>query len=195
MGYSRQQKQENHARIVAIAARRFRELGLDGLGVADIMKEAGLTHGGFYAHFASREQLVAEAIEFAFREDEDRLMRAMGRRPQGSAVEKFLDIYLTPAHRDTPGRGCTMAAIAPEAARRDPTVRNLFSSQIGRYADLLAAESNLPAETVVSVISASVGALTLSRAVEDAVLSESLLAGTKAAMLKLVAGQSVPPGA
>lgn len=182
MGYSQAQKKENHDRIVAIAATRFRETGLDGLGVAAIMKEAGLTHGGFYAHFTSRDDMVAQALAYAFREDEERLMRAMGRRG-GPSLEAFLDVYLSPAHRDTPGQGCTLAAVACEAARKDDTVKALFGARIDGYAKRLAPALGLAEAQMTAVLSASAGALVLSRAVADAAMSANILSSTRGELL------------
>jgi TetR/AcrR family transcriptional repressor of nem operon len=178
MGYSQAQKKENHDRIVAIAATRFREVGLDGLGVAAIMKEAGLTHGGFYAHFNSRDDMVAHALEYAFREDEERLTRAMGRRG-GASLDAFLDVYLSPAHRDTPGQGCTLAAVACEAARKDDVVKALFAARIDGYAKYLAPELGLTEAQMIIVLSASAGALVLSRAVPDGAIADAILTTTR----------------
>ena len=178
MGYSQAQKKENHKRIIAVAAKRFREAGLDGLGVAAIMKEAGLTHGGFYAHFGSRDDMVAQTLEFAFLEDEERLSRAMGRRG-GPSLDAFLEVYLSPAHRDTPGQGCTLAAVACEAARKDETVKRLFQSRIATYATKLAPQLGLTEEQMLMVLSAVAGALVLSRTVEDKAMSDRILEGTR----------------
>ena len=184
MGYSQQQKAENHGKILAIAARRFRELGLDGLGVVALMKEAGLTHGGFYSHFASRDDLVAQVLGFAFQEDAERLARAMGRR-DGPILARFLDIYLSQAHRDAPGMGCTLAAVAGEASRKDAVVRALFDRRIGTFSRELAKTAGLEQPKIMMVLSAAVGALALSRAVSDKTLSSAILSATKEELLAL----------
>ncbi len=182
MGYSQAQKKENHERIVAIAATRFREAGLDGLGVAAIMKEAGLTHGGFYAHFSSRDDMVTQALAHAFEEDEERLVRAMRRRG-GPSLAAFLDVYLSPAHRDSPGHGCTLAAVASEAARKDAEVKTLFTARIEGYAKQLAPALALREEEMITVLSAAAGALVLSRAVADESMSVRILDATRQELL------------
>ena len=98
MGYSKSDKAETHSRIVKVAAKRFRELGLDGIGVADVMKEAGVTVGGFYKHFGSRDELVVEALATAFKD----LDVWEEHTPD---MAHLLQNYLTEAHRDAPGTG------------------------------------------------------------------------------------------
>lgn len=186
MGYSQQQKADNHERIVKIAARRFREAGLDGIGVAALMKEAGLTHGGFYAHFESRDDLVLQALVCAFRQDEARIGKALGKR-EGSVVSRFLDLYLSPAHRDNPGQGCTLSVVTQEAARRSPDVLALCEGQVARYAALLdSGDEGLDPAVVRLAITASVGALMLSRVVGDRQRSDRMLADTRRDMKKLL---------
>ena len=123
MRYSKEHKQETHARIVKKASVRLREKGAHGIGVADLMKEAGLTHGGFYAHFDSREALVIEAFSYAM----DRANRALAQGDRGDAAGRsglttIIERYLTPIHRDDPGHGCAVPALGAEIAResRDP---------------------------------------------------------------------------
>lgn len=186
MGYSQQQKSENHNRIVAIASRRFREAGLDGVGVAALMKEAGLTHGGFYAHFKSRDDLVLQALTHAFAEDEARIGKALRRR-EGSVVSRFLDLYLSPAHRDNPGQGCTLSVITQEASRRSPDVLALCERQVARYAALLdAGDEGLDPAVVRLAITSSVGTLMLSRVVTDRARSDKMLADMRQDMKTLL---------
>ena len=120
MRYSREHKQETHDRIVRKASVRLREKGAHGIGVADLMKEAGLTHGGFYAHFDSREALVIEAFSYAM----DRSMAHWRKAAEQIAPEKRLestvDSYLTSVHRDDPGRGCALPTLGAEIARESP---------------------------------------------------------------------------
>ncbi|WP_417450740.1 TetR/AcrR family transcriptional regulator [Kordiimonas sp.] len=182
MGYSRAQKQDNHEKIVAIAATRFREQGLDGLSVAALMQEAGLTHGGFYSHFTSRDDMVAQALAHAFSEDEGRLSRAMKRRG-GPSLQAFLEVYLSPAHRDTPGQGCTLAAVACEAARKGDAVKALFSARVEGYSERLAPELGISPARMVTVLSAATGALVLSRAVGDRTVADNILASTRRELL------------
>jgi TetR/AcrR family transcriptional repressor of nem operon len=185
MGHSRADKEASHARIVERAARRFRERGLDGIGVADLMREAGLTHGGFYRHFDSRDALVEQALEAALAEGEARMEAAFGRpRPFRAIVEG----YLSPKHRDEVAAGCALAALAPDVARARPEVRGAFARQVERTAATLqralAAEGR-PASRAdaLAVLTALTGALALSRAVEDPALSAEVLAAAKARLL------------
>src|SRR5271170_2594903 len=104
MGYSKSDKAETHTRIVNVAAKRFREVGLEGIGVADVMKEAGMTVGGFYKHFASRDELVTEALEVAFESLDAWEARA-------ESLARAVRDYLSEAHRDAPGKGCALGAL------------------------------------------------------------------------------------
>src|SRR6266849_3060319 len=138
MGYSKAQKTRTHKRIVAIASRRFREKGLAGFGIAELMKEAGLTVGGFYKHFDSRDDLVAEAVNSAFGGWKRRVGAAKSGGPPVS-YEKLIDDYLSQAHRDNPGTGCAFSALAPEIARSDKRTRALTSEQVRDDIQLIAA--------------------------------------------------------
>src|SRR5258708_21121605 len=129
MGHSKTEKAETHKRIIKIASKRFREEGLAGIGIADLMKEAGLTVGGFYKHFDSRDDLVAEALSSAFGGWERRLDAAASGGPPVSYT-KLIEEYLNEAHRDNPGTGCTFSALAGEIARSDKRTRALASEQI-----------------------------------------------------------------
>src|ERR1700726_254576 len=116
MGYSKNDKAETHTRIVNVAARRFRELGLDGIGVADVMKQAGVTAGGFYKHFKSRDELVVEALGKAF-EDLDAWEKFAETLPH------LLEKYLTESHRDNPGAGCAMGALLGDMSRASKSAK------------------------------------------------------------------------
>jgi TetR/AcrR family transcriptional repressor of nem operon len=136
VGTSQADKEKHHDRIVAIAATRVRERGLDGIGVADLMKEAGLTHGGFYRHFGSREDLIDEAVERALGEGTKRV--ASG--PKASEKHRFqtiVDGYLSIAHRNSPGSGCAVAALSSEAWRGGKRVRQAYTRQVKMYLALI----------------------------------------------------------
>src|ERR1700761_515301 len=129
MGYSKAQKARTHKRVVAIASKRFREKGLASFGIAELMKEAGLTVGGFYKHFDSRDDLVAEALGSAFGSWQRRVDAAAS----GGAPVSFADLiddYLSDAHRKNTGTGCAFSALAPEIARSDKRIRALTSEQV-----------------------------------------------------------------
>src|SRR6195256_6586516 len=136
MGYSKAQKTRTHKRIVAIASKRFRENGLAGFGIAELMKEAGLTVGGFYKHFGSRGELVAEAVSAAFGIwQRQKVAAESGGQPLSFA--KLIDDYLSDTHRKNPGTGCAFSALAPEIARSDKRTRALTSEQVRDDLELL----------------------------------------------------------
>src|ERR1700761_2042304 len=111
MRYSKEHKQETHERIVKRAAVRLREKGAHGIGVADLMKEAGLTHGGFYAHFDSREALVIEAMEYIMERSTERWRKLGEQTPPEKRLATIVDSYLNSAHRDDPGHGCAVPTL------------------------------------------------------------------------------------
>jgi TetR/AcrR family transcriptional regulator, transcriptional repressor for nem operon len=181
MGHSQTDKEKSHQRIVEIAARKIREGGIDGPGVAEIMKEAGLTHGGFYKHFGSRDDLVAEAVEAAIEQGQADLGRAV----EGAAdpLAAFVDEYLSERHRDEPGTGCAVVALGADATRADARVRATYGAQVEKYIDrmegLLGGGEDARAEAIGAVTS-MVGALLISRAVDDPKLSDEILATVRA---------------
>src|SRR6202046_2360964 len=124
MGHSQSDKEKNHQRIVEIAARKIRESGIDGPGVAEVMKEAGLTHGGFYKHFDSRDDLIAEAVTAAIEQGQSDLSKAV--EAAADPLEAFLEEYVSEKHGDDPGTGCTVGALGAHAARADPQGRATY---------------------------------------------------------------------
>jgi len=179
MGHSRAEKAKTHKRIVSIASKKFREEGLAGVGIAELMKEAGLTVGGFYKHFDSRDDLVAEAVSSAFGGWKRRVDAAKAGGPSVS-LAKLIDDYLNEAHRDNPGTGCAFSALAPEIARSDKQTRALTSQQVRNdiqlIAGLLPGKDNRAARSrAILTFSALVGAMALARAVSDKALSREIL--------------------
>jgi TetR/AcrR family transcriptional repressor of nem operon len=181
MGHSRAEKTKTHKRIVKIASRRFREKGITGVGIADLMKEAGLTVGGFYKHFDSRDALVAEAVSSTFGAWKRQVDAAASGGPAVSYA-KLIDDYLNEEHRDDPGAGCAFSALAEEIARSDKRTRALASEQIRNDIQLLA--NLLPGKDknkdsarskAILTFSALVGAMALARAVSDEALSREIL--------------------
>ena len=138
MRYSPEHKQETHDRIVRKASTRLREKGAHGIGVADLMKEAGLTHGGFYAHFDSREALVIEAFGYAM----DRSMEHWRQITDEVSPDKRLalvaEAYLSTLHRDNPGHGCSIPALGAEIARESPKARKAFAGKLDEMIEQLA---------------------------------------------------------
>jgi TetR/AcrR family transcriptional repressor of nem operon len=187
MGYSQAQKEETHKRIVALASKRFREKGLAGFGIAELMKEAGLTVGGFYKHFKSRDELVTEALSDAFGVWQ-RQKEAAESGGQTLTFAKLIDDYLSDVHRKNPGGGCAFSALAPEIARSDKRTRALTSEQVRNDLELLAGllpgkDMRAKRSRAILTFSALVGAMSLARAVSDEVLSRELLK-TVAGLLK-----------
>ncbi len=179
MRYSKAQKAKTHERIVKLASKRFREEGLAGIGIAELMKEAGLTVGGFYKHFDSRDDLVAEAVSSAFGGWKRRVEAA---KSGGAPVsyEKLIDEYLNEAHRDNPGTGCAFSALAPEIARSDKRTRALTSEQVRNDIQLIATllpgrDKRTARSRAILIFSALVGAMSLARAVSNEALSREIL--------------------
>jgi TetR/AcrR family transcriptional regulator, transcriptional repressor for nem operon len=179
MGHSKAQKTKTHKRIISIASKRFREKGLARVGIAELMKEAGLTVGGFYKHFDSRDDLVAEAVSSAFGGWKRRVDAAKAGGPSVS-LAKLIDDYLDEAHRDNPGTGCAFSALAPEIARSDKQTRALTSEQVRNDIQLIAGllpgkDKSRARSRAILTCSALVGAMSLARAVSDEGLSREIL--------------------
>ena len=145
MRYSREHKLETHARIVRKASVRLREKGAHGVGVADLMKEAGLTHGGFYAHFDSRDDLVIEAFTHAMDRSTERWRKLAEQTPREKRFATIVNSYLTSLHRDDPGRGCAIPTLGAEIARESARTRRVFAGRLDQMIDILADQvPNLP---------------------------------------------------
>lgn len=180
MGHSQQDKEKSHAQIVEIAAQKMRESGTEGPGVAEIMKAAGLTHGGFYKHFDSRDDLVAEAVEAAVAQSREGIGEVIDGADDPLAA--FVDWYLSPAHRDEPGTGCAVVALGADAARADERVRTVYTGQVERYIaqmEALLGDDEDSRRRAIAAVSAMVGALLISRAVDDEGLSAEILAAVR----------------
>ena len=179
MKASSSRKEATHARIVEVAARAIRRSGYDGTGVADIMKEAGLTHGGFYAHFPDRNALLAEAAGRAGEEAIAASARIAASAPPGKALEAMLKAYLSKEHLDHPETGCPLAALGSEMPRQAPEVRRAATRSIKEMIDLVARQS--PAwgsphahRDAMVTLSTMLGCMVLARAVDDEHLARSL---------------------
>jgi TetR/AcrR family transcriptional regulator, transcriptional repressor for nem operon len=190
MGHSRSAKAKTHKRIVDIASKRFREKGLAGIGIADLMKEAGLTVGGFYKHFNSRDDLVAEAVGSALGRWKRQVDAAASGGPPVT-YEALVDDYLSEAHRNDPGAGCPVSALAGEIGRSDKRTRALVTRQIRDDIELLATlirdtnekdKSGARSQAILTYC-ALVGAIGVARAVSGEQLSREILK-TVAQLLK-----------
>jgi TetR/AcrR family transcriptional regulator, transcriptional repressor for nem operon len=175
VGTSQADKAASHERIVKTASRRMRRDGIDSISVVELMNEAGLTHGGFYRHFGSRDDLVAEAIDTALAQGSERIQTAAKLGGPG-ALAAVIDGYLSPLHRDKPETGCAVAALPADIARTKPRARAAYSRQVRSYIDLLAELTpDRDADEGHLILAALVGALVLARAVDDRGLSDELL--------------------
>ena len=157
---------------------------LNGISIADLMAEAGLTHGGFYKHFASKEALVEEACRYALAGSSRALETALAAAPPGAAVAALVEEYLSQQHRDRAETGCAIAAIGSEIARGDPATRKAMSEGFERIVGLLAAQMpSLPPaegrERAVAAVATMIGALTTARAVAGKALSDEILAAAR----------------
>jgi TetR/AcrR family transcriptional regulator, transcriptional repressor for nem operon len=172
-------KEASHERIVDAAARAIRRSGYGGTAVADIMKDAGLTHGGFYAHFASREAMLAEAADRAGAESVAALTRVVAAAPPREALQALLRAYLSKAHVGGAETGCPLAALGSEMPRQAPEVRRAATRRIKEMIDLVGRQSpdwGQPGahEHALVTVATMVGALLLARAVDDPRLSDAL---------------------
>jgi AcrR family transcriptional regulator len=181
-------KEITHDRILDVAARAIRRTGYDGVGVAEVMKEAGLTHGGFYAHFESREALLAEAIERAGRDSSAVMVqRIAARQAKGaSALRALVEAYLSDAHLQSLDSGCPVAALGSEMARQSAMVRESSSLRVQGLFKLV--QSALPVGTdagrAMVLASTLVGALQLARGLDDAKQAKALLAASRQALIE-----------
>lgn len=180
--YAADHKAKTHAAIVEAAALRIAAGGFEAAGVASIMAEAGLTHGGFYAHFKSRDALLAAAVGRLFDrgiESLDRLEEKYG----AEALGRYLDFYLSPRHRDDPANGCPIPALAAEARNAAPVVREAFDAGLERLADRMAKMMpNGTRKAALGLFAEMAGVVSLARAMGDAKASADLLAGKRKAL-------------
>jgi TetR/AcrR family transcriptional regulator, transcriptional repressor for nem operon len=178
MRYDAQRKDRTRQLIVKTAAKRFRAEGIAPVGVANLMSTAGFTHGGFYAHFTSKEELVIETCRAAFGETLAYLSGAINAAPPGSRLRAMLDAYLSVVHRDNPSKGCFAAALITEAARSSSPVREALTECIGALVVLArdAIRADGLDQDPKAVIATMIGALAISRVIKDSQLSKKYLA-------------------
>lgn len=197
MRYGKEHKEVTHKKVVEAAARRFRKDGIESTGVVDLMADVGLTHGGFYAHFPSKETLVKEALAAASIKSRSHLQgqidtaRAEGRDP----LEAIVRSYLTTLHRDRPDRGCSVAALGSEIARHPRKTREAFTEGLAKTLGIIAGA--LPDHVAdrqtraYAVFSTMIGALQLSRAISDSGMSQSAIDAGILAALQIGRGPSI----
>jgi len=167
MRYPAEETAAKHERIVKEASRLFRERGFENVSVGDVMKAAGLTHGAFYAHFASKQELEAAAVAYGQKVSLGRMQRSDRKRSKGSSADEYLSRW----HRDNPGDGCTMAALAQEIARSTPEVKVALEQGLE---EILSARGGDRQEAIFRV-AALLGGVVLARAVQDPRLSDEIL--------------------
>ena len=177
MRKSKQETAETRQRILKAAAAKFRQNGIGGTGLSDLMAAAGLTHGGFYRHFDSKDQIVAEACADA---TESAIARFFSTKSPKSGLKARVAKYLSPAHRDDPSAGCPLAALGSEIARCDEKTRAAATQAFLELVNIIAAESGKTRPDVArrrALVAAAtmIGALTMSRIVTDPELSAGIL--------------------
>src|SRR5450631_4410618 len=202
MRYSREHKLETHARIVKKASVRLREKGAHGIGVADLMKDAGLTHGGFYAHFDSRDALVIEAFAYAMDRGNERWRKLAEQTPSDKRLAAIVSSYLTTVHRDDPGHGCAIPALGAEIARESLKTRKAFAARLEQMIDMLADQiPEVPRKAArkqaMAAVATMMGTLVLSRIAGSGEFSDEILGAGRDAVLnrapaKPVAKKSAP---
>ncbi len=191
--HSQEEKAKSHERIVDIAAARIREAGTAAPSVAEIMEAAGLTHGGFYKHFASRDDLVAEAVQRTF--DDSQKATAAVIDGADDPLAAFVDWYVSADHRDNPASGCGVVALGAEAAHADGRVRAAYTEQVKRYLaqleEFLAAETGADEDAdadpearrqATVMLATLVGAVLVARAVDDPALSDEIIRDVRAGL-------------
>ena len=201
MRYSREHKLETHARIVRKASVRLREKGAHGIGVADLMKEAGLTHGGFYAHFDSREALVIEAFTHAMDRSTERWRKLTEQTPPEKRLAVIVNSYLTPLHRDDPGHGCAVPALGAEIARESAKTRRVFAGGLAQMIDMIAAQiPDVPRKAArkqaMAALATMMGTLVMARIAGSGDFSNEILGAGRDAVLgraKSPAAKKSPP--
>lgn len=180
MRYSREHKQETHDRIVKKASVRLREKGAHGIGVADLMKEAGLTHGGFYAHFDSREALVIEAFGYAMDRSMDHWRKLTGEAAPEKRLALVAESYLSALHRDNPGHGCSIPALGAEIARESPKTRKAFAGKLDEMIEMMTDYiPDLPRKAArkqaIATLATMAGTMLLARIAGSSELSDEVL--------------------
>ncbi|GAN81562.1 TetR/AcrR family transcriptional regulator [Acidocella aminolytica] len=191
MRFEKGHKEQTRRRIIETASHKFRKDGVAATGIAGLMADAGLTHGGFYAHFASKEELVRAALEEALSQNYASRQEVLDQAQGADSLEALVRFYLRPAHRDTPERGCAAAALVSEIARHEPETRAAFTTRLRRLLDqiasLLPPEMNAEARDslAIGLFGTLLGCLQMARAVNDPALSTQILESGEQAALNL----------
>lgn len=195
MGYSQAQKAESRQRVLENASRQIRENGIEALGVADCMRSAGLTHGAFYGHFASRDALIVEALEYALTQSRARIAARdndAGKRSETNdagkrsetPLQSIAEAFLDERHVNDPGTGCALCALAGEARHANADVRALLTRYLNELTARVAKAALRGGEkSALGIVATIVGAITLARAVDDDELAKSVLSSSLALVM------------
>jgi len=180
MRVSKEKAARNREEILTSAARLFREQGIGATGVDSITEDAGLTHGSLYSQFGSKQAIVAEAIRFALKRSKRGWQRAADDKPEKRALSEIVNNYLSRAHRDSPGKGCLIAALSGDVARQPQMVRQAFTRELKDVFEFLAGlmPDDAPSrryDDAIAAFACMVGAVILARAVSDEALSSRIL--------------------
>lgn len=189
MRYSKDHKTETHARIVKNASVLLREKGADGIGVAGLMREAGLTHGGFYAHFDSRDALIGEAFAHAMEQTTRRWRKKAEQVAEAKRLATIVNAYLTPAHRDDVGNGCALPALGNEVLRANPKTRKAAISSLEEMIAMMTehmpeSSTKVARRNAIATLSTMMGALILARMAGTGDFSAEILAAGRHAALR-----------
>lgn len=180
MSVKADQKERTHASILASASRLVRERGIGAARVADVMRGAGLTVGGFYAHFTSKEALVDEVFRSAAAGARARFFAGIDDKPAAARIEVLLKRYLSPAHRDAPAEGCPMPAVIGEVSTTAPEHRAAFADGVDKLAREIETRTSAPRAVALGVVALMLGGLTLARATQGTPLSDEILKACRA---------------
>ena len=189
MRYRPEHKAEVHQKIVRDASRRVRAEGLNGAAVAAVMRDTGLTHGGFYKHFGSKDELLLESLREAFREIVDRWAQAAKESQPGTAWKAIVRTYLSPEYCDHPERGCPLTALAPELARLDKRMRGPVLAELVNYKDQMV--PFMPGQRTAdkeraffSIFSTMIGAVEIARMLPEPAMREKVLTSAREFLLR-----------
>lgn len=189
MKVSKAQSEANRQAVIDAAGKSFREHGLYGVAVTELMQAAGLTHGGFYKKFGSRDELVRQALEQALTASRQKLTNRIA-RAKTDPFAALVQGYLSPGHRQTLSEGCAFAILSPEVSRgKDMDLKEIFSEELDRYLELIEGviapdQDDEIRNQAISTFSTMVGALILSRVTQDPALSDRILSASANALLK-----------
>jgi TetR/AcrR family transcriptional regulator, transcriptional repressor for nem operon len=190
MRHNREVAAKSRERIVAAAARMFMERGVAAVGIAELMKEAGMTHGGFYKHFVSKDALVAEACSFAMDRSTGSLRRAVERARKGEALKAIVDAYLARAHRDNPDRGCALVALGGEIGNAKGAAREALAQGRADLVALIERHWNGPdAKNHAATMAATMMGAMISARVADSKSADDILRAARHALYREIAAR------